>query len=67
MQCVTSDDRVAKLVDFVNKNIPRAYDYPVQDVTVEPVSEGNKEYIQWIKNQKTTFKLDKESAETQDE
>ena len=45
----TSDARVVELVDFINKNAPETYDYPVMDVTVEPIAEGNADYITWIK------------------
>ena len=42
---------MSRLVDFVNQNTPVDYDYPVQDVTVEPISQGDSKYIQWIKDQ----------------
>jgi len=49
VQTVTSDDRVEKLIDYLNSNSPDQYDYPVHDIIVEPISTGNAEYIKWIK------------------
>lgn len=49
IQTTTSDDRVEDLINYVNSNSPNQYDYPVHDITVEPVSTGNAEYIKWIK------------------
>ena len=51
----TSDDRVQKLIDFINVNAPNQYDYPVHDISVAPISEGNKNYISWLKKQNKPF------------
>ena len=45
----TTDDRVDKLINYINENSPNQYDYPVHDVSVEPISEGNKDYVAWLK------------------
>ena len=47
----TTDDRVDKLVNFINEHSPNEYDYPVHDVAVEPVSEGDPQFVAWLKKQ----------------
>lgn len=49
LEMTVPDDRVPKLIDYVNNNNPTQYDYPVPDVTVIPVTTGNAEYIKWAK------------------
>lgn len=39
------------MVDFINKNTPDTYDYPVTDVVVEPIAEGDAKFVQWVKDQ----------------
>lgn len=49
MEMTVPDDRVPKLIDYVNNNNPTQYDYPVPDVTVIPVVTGNSQYIKWAR------------------
>jgi uncharacterized protein involved in tolerance to divalent cations len=49
MELTTSDEKVLKLVEYVNNNQPTPYDYPVPDITVLPVSGGNEKYLEFIK------------------
>ena len=51
LQLTTSDGRVPELVDFLNTGTNLNYDYPVPDVIVEPVQEGNMEFISWVQKQ----------------
>ena len=48
LELSTSDDKVTKLVEYVNNNQPTPYDYPVPDITVLPVSGGNEKYLEFI-------------------
>lgn len=45
----TSDDRVDKLVDYINEHHPNQYDYPSNEIVVEPQSDGSEKYIAWVK------------------
>ena len=49
LELSTSDDKVTKLVEYVNNHQPTPYDYPVPDITVLPVSGGNDKYLEFIK------------------
>ena len=49
LELTTSDARVTELVDFINKNYHPGYDYPVDDITVEPISVANSSFINWVK------------------
>lgn len=49
LEMVTTGDRVAKLIDYINEHNPTEYDYPVPDTIVVPVEKGNKKYIAWVK------------------
>lgn len=51
VQALTSDARVTELIDFINKNGPELYDYPVPDVISKPVTNGNPSYLSWVKVQ----------------
>ena len=49
LECVTTDDKVTKLIDFINKNQPNQYDYPYPDVIVMPINFATPEYKNWVK------------------
>jgi len=55
LEMLTSDDRIAELIEEVAVNQP-AGAYPEFDLVVTPLATGNKEYIQWVKEQ--TLKKD---------
>lgn len=57
---VTSDDRVAELIEEVAAKDPNHFHYPAFDVVVTPLATGSKEYIQWVKTQ--TLKKDPSTA-----
>lgn len=46
-----TNDNVNKLIDYCNNNNPTLYDYPVGDIIVLPVINGNPEYISWTQTQ----------------
>lgn len=47
----TTNDKIPALIDFINQNNPTSYDYPVADVSVLPVNQGNPAYIEWVKKE----------------
>jgi uncharacterized protein involved in tolerance to divalent cations len=49
MEMTTSTEKVTALIDYCNHHNPTPYDYPVPDITVLPVSGGNKDYLEFIK------------------
>ena len=51
VQMLTSDARVTECIDFINKNSPDLYDYPVPDAIAKPVTTGNPSYLSWVKVQ----------------
>jgi len=53
---VTSDDRVAELIEEVANHDPNHFKYPAFDLVVIPLATGSKEYITWVKTQ--TLKKD---------
>lgn len=57
---LTSDDRVAELIEEVAANDPNSRKYPSFDLIVTPLATGSVEYIQWVKDQ--TLKKDPEAA-----
>lgn len=46
---VTSDDRVAELIEEVAEHDPNHWKYPAFDLVVIPLATGSKEYIEWVK------------------
>lgn len=57
---VTSDDRVAELIEEIGNHDPNHWNYPAFDVVVTPLATGSKEYITWVKTQ--TLKRDGATA-----
>lgn len=57
---ITSDDRVAELIEAVAAKNPNSRAYPAFDLVVTPLATGSKEYIEWVKLQ--TLKKDADSA-----
>jgi len=57
---VTSDDRVAELIEEVAARNPNQSYYPSFDLVVVPLATGSKEYITWVKTQ--TLKKDSVTA-----
>jgi hypothetical protein len=57
---VTSDDRVAELIEEVAARDPNHFQYPSFDLVVVPLATGSKEYITWVKTQ--TLKKDAATA-----
>ena len=51
LELTTTGDKVAELIDYINKNNPTNYDYPVPDTVAIPVETGNAKYISWVKAQ----------------
>jgi uncharacterized protein involved in tolerance to divalent cations len=49
LEMVVADGQLTGLIDYVNNNNPTMYDYPVPDVTVIPVTQGNQAFIDWAK------------------
>lgn len=49
LELTTTEDRVAKLIDYINTNNPTEYDYPVPDTVVLPVETGNTKFLSWVK------------------
>jgi uncharacterized protein involved in tolerance to divalent cations len=48
VQLTVAESRVVPLIDYINQNNPSAYDYPVQDTIVIPISTGDQDYVQWV-------------------
>jgi len=48
---VTSDDRVAELIETVARYNPNKDKYPAFDLIVTPLATGSKNYIEWVKLQ----------------
>lgn len=50
VECQVGKNGVSALIDYLNNKNPTGsdYDYPVPDIIVTPLSNGNKEYIAWI-------------------
>jgi hypothetical protein len=57
---LTSDDRVAELIEEVAAHDPNSRKYPSFDLIVTPLATGSVEYIQWVKDQ--TLKKDPDAA-----
>jgi len=57
---ITSDDRVAELIEEVAAKNPNSREYPAFDLVVTPLATGSKEYIEWVKLQ--TLKKDADAA-----
>lgn len=51
LKLTTTDARAPELINYINQNSPNSYDYPVNDVTVTPISAANTKYVNWVKNQ----------------
>ena len=49
LELITTGDKVAALIDYINQNNPTSYDYPVPDVVAIPVETGNAKFISWVK------------------
>ena len=70
LELTTSDARVTELVDFINKNYHPGYDYPVDDITVEPITVANSSFINWVKGQTKKgkgFKYDEDEDKGNDD
>ena len=65
LEMVTTDDKVADLITFINTNSPSNKEYPRPDVYVTAVEGGNPEYLDWVKKHVSAeFALNtKDSAE----
>ena len=50
LELVTTTDKVAALIDYVNENNPTIYDYPVPDTIAIPVTTGNPKFLSWAKS-----------------
>lgn len=48
---VTSDERVAELIETVAKYNPNTEKYPAMDLVITPLATGSKNYIEWVKLQ----------------
>ena len=46
---ITTDDKIASVIEFMNIENPNEYDYPVPDLIFTPISSGNQEYVDWVK------------------
>lgn len=46
---VTSDERVAELIETVAKYDPNRANYPAFDLVITPIATGSKNYIEWVK------------------
>lgn len=49
LELITTTDKVAALIDYVNENNPTIYDYPVPDTFAIPVTTGNPKFLAWAK------------------
>lgn len=47
LELITTNNKVADLIDYVNNNNPTSYDYPVPDTVALPVKTGNPKYLSW--------------------
>ena len=67
IEMTTTQDKVKTLIDYINKHPATTYDYPVPDLTVLPIKDGNRSYIEWaisaVENGKK-IKLDEEIDHT---
>lgn len=45
LELITTNNKVAALIDYINNNNPTSYDYPVPDTVVLPVKTGNPKYL----------------------
>ena len=45
LECITTNDKVPALINFINTNYPSNYDYPVPDVVSVPVERAHSSYI----------------------
>lgn len=50
LELTTSNDNVKALIDYINDNNPNSYDYPVPDISVIPVENGNPAFVKWVKS-----------------
>ena len=57
---ITSDDRVAELIELVAANNATSHNYPSFDFVVTPLATGSKDYIEWVQLQ--TQKKDPSTA-----
>ena len=48
---ITSDDRVAELIEEVAAKNPNSRPHPAFDLVVTPLATGSKEYLEWVKLQ----------------
>lgn len=46
---ITTDDKIAALIDWINHENPNEFDYPVPDLNFTPIANGNADYIAWVK------------------
>tara|TARA_B110000285_G_C15093852_1_gene600727 strand:+ start:1288 stop:1434 length:147 start_codon:yes stop_codon:yes gene_type:complete len=46
---VTSDERVAELIETVARYNPNKDTYPAFDLVITPIATGSKNYIEWVK------------------
>lgn len=51
LELITTNAKVAELIDYINNNNPTSYDYPVPDTVVLPVKTGNPKFISWAQKQ----------------
>lgn len=61
LQLTTRDALVTKVIDYINQHNQNSYDYPVPDVTVEPVTQANPQWVAFVKKstkQGAGFKYD---------
>ena len=64
LEMVTTDDKVASLITFINTDSPSNKDYPRPDVIVSAVEGGNTDYIDWVKRHVSAeFALNKKDSE----
>jgi len=48
MTLVTTDDKIAELIEYINHENPDDYDYPVPDLMFTPIARGNDKYVSWV-------------------
>jgi uncharacterized protein involved in tolerance to divalent cations len=48
LECITTNDKVPALINYINANYPSTYDYPVPDVVSVPVERAHSTYIAWV-------------------
>jgi uncharacterized protein involved in tolerance to divalent cations len=49
LELITTNDKVAALIDYINMYNPTSYDYPVPDTVALPIKTGNSKYLNWVK------------------